>query len=42
VWNVVTPFFAWSKSRQANRKACRWSDGRKRLEEAKAFGKAER
>lgn len=42
MWNVATPSFAWSDSRQANREACRWRDGRERLEEAKAFGKAER
>jgi len=27
VRGVVTPSFAWSKSRQANRKARRWRDG---------------
>ena len=40
--NVVTPSSAWSNSRHANRKACRWSGGREKLEEANAFGKAER
>jgi hypothetical protein len=40
--NVVTPSFAWSNSRQANRKARRWREGIERLEEANAFGKTER